>query len=109
MSGTIGKSATRLWREQLKGGQTTLPFAAWITREKEKISADGTANSNLLLVDRTLNDSVHQIISDTKQAGGLKTQESGKTVFGINKTVFIVLAGLLAAGSIYLITQIGKK
>ena|SRR5438046_724338 len=109
MSGPIGKSATRMWREQLKGGQTTLPFAAWINREKEKISADASSSSGLVLVDRTLNDSVHQIITDTTTAGGLQTKPTGKTILGIKTPIFIVGAVLLATASIILITQISKK
>lgn len=72
------------------------------------MSADGI-NDNLLLVDRTLNDSVHTAIKDAATTGGLKTETTGKTIFGINKTVFIVSALLLTAGTVYLIIQTGKK
>lgn len=106
---TIGKSASRIWREQTKSNQTTLPFDAWITREKERLAADGFNNNNLLMVDRTLNDSVHAAINDAAASGGLNKKPSGNTVFGINKTVFILGAVLLAASSIYLMTQIRKK
>lgn len=103
---TIGKSATKTWREQIKKGQTTLGFSAWITREKEKLGADGSSN-NLLLVDRTLNDSVHAAIASAT-AEGLQPKPKGNKVFGIDKTVFIISALLLIAGTVYLLTRIGK-
>src|SRR5262245_52930287 len=105
---TIGKSATRLWREEIKSGATTLSFAAWISRKKEMLSADA-AGSNLILIDKTLNDSVQSAIAGATEAGRLQSKASSKTIFGINKTLFIISAIVVVAGGVVLITQISKK
>lgn len=106
---TIGKSAARQWREyHRKGG--SLPFNPWLNREKEKIGADGEATNNLILVDRNLNDSVHQTIKETnEQVIGLNPKPSGDTIFGIKKPVFIAGSVLFTAGLTYLIIQLAKK
>lgn len=102
MENLIGKPATRAWRES----KTSLSFKNWINREKEKLSADG--DSNLLLVDRKLNDSVQNIIKET-----LTPADAGKkkaaTILGVNQTVFILSSLLFTAGTIYLITRISKS
>lgn len=103
----MGKSAARLWREyQRMGG--TLPFPAWLTREKTKFHSANGEDGSLLMIDRTLNDSVHQVIKESISPAA-PPKKSGTTVFGINKTVFIVGGLLVLAAGIYLITQHSKK
>lgn len=108
---SIGKSASKVWREQVKAGNTSLAFSPWLTREKEKMSADGNT-TGIVLVDQALNDSVHVAIKDAVDVGGLKSKPNSNKIFGINKTVFIVSSIILIAsigGGIYLLTQTGKK
>lgn len=104
MSDRIGKTATSIWRHEYKKNGGTLSFPQWIEREKNKFAADG--NNNLLLIDKTLNDSVHAAIND---ATGVNKKSSEKTVFGINKTIFIISAIVFVGGLTYLITRILKK
>lgn len=100
----MSKSANRLWREYRKaGGQ--LSFAAYINREKEKTFAASGENDSLFAIDKSLNDSVHNAIKETLAGGGLKTSNTGNTIFGINKTVFIAGSVLVVAATIYLLTR----
>lgn len=106
MSDTIGKTANWIFRHEYKKNGGTLSFANWINREKAKLSAD--ADNNLVLIDKVLNDSVHNAIKEVVVPVE-KTEETGNTIFGINKTVFIISALLFTAGGIYLISRISKS
>jgi hypothetical protein len=105
MEALMGKTATKMWRQS----GTALPFKQWIEQEKEKMSADGQTADGLLLVNRSLNDSVQNAINEAVKTGGLKKDIENKTIFGISKPVFIVSAVLFTGGLIYLITRIVKK
>lgn len=106
METLIGKSATQIWRHQYLKNGGTLGFTDWINREKAK-SVDGS--TNLVIVDKALNDSVQTTIKEAALPLNTPAKPAGSTVFGINKTVFIISSLALAAGIGLLITQIGKR
>jgi hypothetical protein len=108
MSSVIGKSASKLFREYKKAGGT-LQFPAWVDREKEKVFSANGEDQGILPVDRQLNDSVHTAINDALKEAGFQTQESGKTVFGINKTVVVITSVVLLAGVVTLIVYHHSK
>ncbi len=89
-----------------KGG--TLPFTEFLHREKEKIYNANGEDESILLVNRTLDDSIHHAIDKTLEKAGLKTEEENKTVFGINKTVFIV-GGLVLISAVIILVIKNKK
>ena len=105
---TIGKSASRMYREY-KRNSGTLTWPQWLDRQKEKTFAASGEDDDIVMIDRTLNDSVHAAIKDSLITAGLKTKESGKTIFGIDKTVVIIGSLLLLAGTTYLIYYNIKK
>lgn len=86
-------SANKRWRQS----GTTLSFKDWITREKEKFAnADGQPD---LILNIPLQDSVKQALIDARKSAGFKTEESNKTVLGLNKTV-VIIAGVLLVSAI---------
>ena len=91
----IEKSANQLWRES----GTTLSFKDWLTREKRKFvnfNGDGKKPS-VLMVNKPLNEEIKKTIGGIREDVGYKTKESGKSVFGVNKTLIILVGvGALA-------------
>lgn len=83
----------------------TLTYVQWVVREQDKIYSANGEDDNLLLISKPINDSVQAAIKNTLYKGGLKTTETGKTVFGINKTVFIGGAVIVTAAIIFLIAK----
>lgn len=103
----IAKTANAAYKDYKTGGGT-LAFTEWLHREKEKMYYS-TGEDNMLLVNPPLNDTIQAAIKDTLEKGGLKTTESGKTIFGINKVVVIGGSVALIAGIIFLIVVKNKK
>lgn len=103
----IAKTANAAYKDYRSGGGT-LSFTEWLHREKEKMYYS-TGEDNMLLVNPPLNDTIQNAIKDTLKQGGLKTVESGKTIFGINKVVVIGGSVLLVAGIVFLIVNKAKK
>lgn len=101
----LGKSANAAYKEALHKGTTKLPFTEWLHREKEKSFNAQGEDPNLLLINRSLNDSVHQTIQKVVKQGGLKDSESGKTIFGIHKAVIIGGATIITGAIIFLIIK----
>jgi hypothetical protein len=85
----IEKSANQLWRES----GTTLSFKDWLTREKRKfVNFNGDAKKpSVLMVNKPLNEEIQKTIGDIRKDVGYKTTESGKSVFGVNKTLIILV------------------
>lgn len=98
------KTANQLWRES----GTTLPFKEWINREKSKFVSFNGAAEPPMMVNKPLNDSVQQALSEARKSAGYKDSLSGKTVFGINKTVLIVGGVLVVALVAYSIAKSKK-
>lgn len=106
----LAKTPNAAWKDYLKNEHGTLGFTDWLHREKEKMFySNGDTTSNLLLVNKPLNDSIQTAIQSTLAQGGLKDQESGKTVFGINKWALIGGGFVLAAIITYVIVINVKK
>lgn len=104
----LAKTPNAAYKEFKKGGGT-LNFTEYLHREKEKMYYSNGDNSNVLLVNKPLNDSIQTAIDNTLKQGGLKDQESGKTVFGINKGILIGGGIVLAAVITYIIVINVKK
>lgn len=77
-------TANQLWKEQVKAGNTTLPFLTWLEREKMKAfySADGDSSVKIP-VNKPLNDSVQTAIKNLHTQAGEKTQATSEYVAGI--------------------------
>ena len=90
----LSKTANSAYNEYRKSGGT-LAFTEFLDREKQKLMSANGQQDSLFLVNRDLNDSVQNAIRETLQKGGYKTNESGKTIFGINKFVLIGAVTLL--------------
>jgi hypothetical protein len=106
---TIAKTSNAAWKEYKAGGGTIVKFTDWLHREKEKMFSANGEDDSLLLVNRSLNDSVQGAIKDTLKTGGLKEKTSGKTLFGINTKWLIGSAIVLTGGIIYLIVKRNKN
>ncbi len=91
----IEKSANQLWRES----GTTLSFKDWLNREKRKyvnFNAE-QEKQQVMMVNKPLNDTIQKTLGDIKKEVGYKTEASGKSVFGVNKTIIILVGvGALA-------------
>jgi hypothetical protein len=99
---TAVKSANRLWRES----GTTLSFADWIQREKDKsnflinkkfenfANVQGTSN-----YDTFIQDSITQAKIDLGIEAPKVNQKPDNTFVGLNKT-FILISVLIIAGAI---------
>lgn len=90
----IEKSANQLWRES----KTTLSFKQWLNREKRKyVNFNGDGKTNVMMVNKPLNDTIKQTLSDIKKDVGYQTKASGKSTFGVSNTVIILIGvGALA-------------
>jgi len=104
----LSKTANASYKEYLKAGGT-LSFTDYLHREKEKFMNANGEQDNLLLINRPLNDSIQTAIKETLKQGGLKNEESGKTVFGINKNIIIGGGILIAVGIAFIIYKKVKK
>lgn len=104
----IAKTANAAFKDYRTAGGT-LSFTQWLHREKEKMYYSTGENENLLLVNPVMNDSVQNAIKNTLKQGGLKTEESGKTIFGINKKVLIGSGIVIAAAIVFVIVKQAKK
>lgn len=105
----LAKTPNAAYKDYVTGGGT-LSFTNWLQREKDKMFySNGDDKNNLLLVNKPLNDSIQTAIDNTLKNGGLKTTESGNTVFGINKTILIGAGVVLAAVIGYIIIKNVKK
>jgi hypothetical protein len=103
----IEKSANQLWKES----GTTLSFKDWLNREKRKfVNFNGDAKKpNVLMVNTPLNEEIKKTIGGIRESVGYKTKESGKSVFGVNKTL-ILLVGVGALAFItYKVIQSRRK
>ena len=108
MSGILATTANQAYKKYKEQGGT-LAFKDFLTREQHKIYAANGEDSSVFLVKPALNDTVQTAINDMLKQGGLKDEESGKTVFGINKNI-VIGAGLLVAGIvIFIIVKKVKK
>lgn len=97
------KSANQLWKDS----GTTLTFKDWLKREKVKW-ASATGDSRVIL-NAPLNDSVSRALGQMKDQAGYQTKESGKTVFGINKTALIIAGVLIVSAIAYKILKTKKS
>lgn len=107
METIIGKSASRLWHDYAKQGGT-LGFSSWLNIQKQKMQADGDS-ANLVIVDTSLNETVQKTIKETAIPSNTSNKPAGKTVLGVNKTIFVVSSLALVTGVGILIMQIGRK
>ena len=92
----IEKTANQLWRES----GTTLSFKDWLNREKRKhvnFIGGEQEKQQFMMVNKPLNDTIQKTLGDIKKEVGYKTEASGKSVFGVNKTIIILVGvGALA-------------
>ena len=90
----IEKSANQLWRES----GTTLSFKDWLNREKKKfVNFNGDSQSNVMMVNKPLNDTIQKTLKSIKEEVGYKEKPTNKSVFGINKSIIILVGvGALA-------------
>lgn len=92
----IEKSANQLWKES----GTTLSFKDWINREKKKF-VNFNGNSNVMMVNEPLNKEIKDTLSSIRKSVGYKTEAESKTVFGVNKTIIIVVGISIVAFATY--------
>jgi hypothetical protein len=104
----IAKTSNTAFKQYKKQGGT-LNFTDFLHREKEKMFSANGNDDSLLLVNRSLNDSVQLAINETLKNGGLKPKTSGKTIFGINAVLFIASAITITGGTIFLIVKKKKQ
>lgn len=89
------RSANQVWRDS----GTTLSFKDWITREKKKfMNFNGTTDT---IVNKPLNDTVQTALSGIRKNFGFQDKESGKTIFGLNKTAVIVFGIVAVVGLVW--------
>jgi len=100
----IEKSANQLWRES----GTTLSFKDWLNREKKKY-VNFNGNQNVMMVNRPLNNQIKDTLSSIRESVGYKKESENKTVFGLNKTIIIVLGIGLVAFATYKFIKVIKK
>lgn len=92
----IEKSANRMWKES----GTTLSFKDWLNREKSKfINFNGGEAS--MIINKPLNDTIQQTVSEIKKAAGYKEKPENKTIFGINKNIVIAAGVVVTALIVY--------
>jgi hypothetical protein len=101
---TIAKTSNAAYK-QYKSTGVTLSFTEFLHREKEKMFSANGQDDSLLLVNKSLNDTVQTAIRDTLKQGGLKEQETGKTFFGINKFVLIGAGVAIIGGTVWLVLK----
>lgn len=90
----IQKSANQLWKES----KTTLSFKDWLNREKEKfMNYDGIGKEPDVIINKPLNDSIQEALTEARKSVGYKTEVSKKSVLGLNKTVLIVAGVVIIA------------
>lgn len=100
----IEKSANQLWRES----GTTLSFKDWLNREKKKY-VNFNGNQNVMMVNRPLNNQIKDTLTNIRESVGYKKEAENKTVFGLNKTIIIVLGISLVAFATYKFIKVVKK
>lgn len=88
---------------RLRGG--ALSFKEFINAEKQKTFSANGSEDELILVNRSLSDSLQTAIDKTLKQGGLRTTAENKTVFGINKFVFIGGSILLVSAFVLLLVK----
>lgn len=92
----IEKSANRMWKES----GTTLSFKDWLNREKSKfINFNGGEAS--MIINKPLNDTIQETVSEIKKASGYKEKPENKTIFGINKNIVIAAGVVVTALIVY--------
>jgi hypothetical protein len=84
----IEKSANQLWRES----GTTLSFKDWLNREKKKF-VNFNGDGRVMMVNKPLNTQIQDTLSNIRTSVGYKKDLEGKTVFGLNKNI-IILVGI---------------
>lgn len=113
---TATKSANQRWKES----GTTLPFKEWIDRDNKKRQSEEEAgsfipaplgtNANFAGVEAasikidapvidTVQNTLNESIQDIQQQAGLKQEQTGKTVFGLD-TKILVFSSVLILGSL---------
>lgn len=92
----IEKSANQLWRES----GTTLSFKDWLNREKKKFM-NFNGGSNVMMVNQPLNEEIKDTLSSIRKSVGYKTEVESKTIFGVNKTIIIVVGISIVAFATY--------
>lgn len=102
--GTLAINANKAYKKYRSlGGQKG--FTQFLDQWKQtRFSANGETNG-VFLENRPVNDTVQTAIKNMLKEGGLKEEESGKTVFGIPKAIVIGGAVLLAGAIIFIIVK----
>ena len=99
------KSLNQLYKES----GTTLSYKEWRKREDEKMASFDGLNIPSPAQQLLQSEGYKQTVNQITNVSGYKTQTSGKTVFGINKTV-IIIAGIIIVGAVaYKIYQKNKS
>lgn len=102
MQPSIARTANQAYKKYKEAGGTWT-FTEFVTRQKQKaFSADGEAD-HLFMVNPSVNDTVQSAIDNMLKEGGLESEESGKTVFGVKKGWVIGVGVLLAAGIVFIV------
>ena len=102
----IEKSANQLWKES----GTTLSFKDWLNREKRKfVNFNGDGKQSVMMVNKPLNDTIQKTLGAIREETGYRTKESGKTIFGVNKTIILVVGIGALAFITYKIIKANKK
>lgn len=91
-----------MWKEQKKGGQTTLSFAGWLQQQKDRnwMGFDGT---QAIPIDQAIDQEVQSGINNLNATGGLQTTLNSQYYLGINKQYLIwtgVAVGVAVVGII---------
>lgn len=104
----IGKTANTLWKEYNQATGSKISFAEFLGLQRSQaFNATGDENGSILMVNKSLNDTVQAAITKTLQQGGLKTQTDKGKIFGLPKAVVIGGGLVITAAIIFLL--INKK
>lgn len=95
------------YNQRYKESGTTLSYKEWRRREDEKMASFSGLSSPMDELKKSI--SFQQTTEEMLKKGGVKTQESGKTVFGINKYVLLAAGLIVVAAVSYKIYKMKSK
>lgn len=99
----IGKTANTLWKEHNKATGSRISFSEFLEMQRTKVFNANGDNESILMVNKSLNDTVQAAIDKTLRQGGLKTQEDKSRIFGLPKIAVIGGGLVLTAAIIFLL------
>jgi len=105
----IGKTANTLWKEYNQETGSKISFAEFLGLQRTKMFSANGDNDSILMVNKSLNDTVQAAIDSTLKQGGLKTEEDKGKVFGLPKAAVIGGGLVITAAIIFLLLNRKKS